>query len=330
MMKTPITLFCVALLSLGSVTAQQNVIWNDGSSPTAGSSNAFPFGSVGIRYQSIVPYSLFNKPANTIREILVAGSNTNIEAVYEDIEIRMGLTTLTTPTMNWATNNPKPTTVYRGKLRIRFTGSPASVWGGIGLPNPYLYLPLQKENLCVEVIVHKASRHASNFCFPRASSAVNRAFRFNWVTQNQPPLVGTLGCRMGFVTESGSITTAGAGCKSSANTNLTISASNTWPEPFKPLTFGLAGALKTSPAFFVLGTKLTCFDLAIAGAPGCFLWNDLLITVGTVTDNAGAAKLFTVAPAASGTGIAHWIVLDKNANNAGLTTSDYLTIQLGT
>ncbi len=330
------TLVTVLALTLGALTAQtQNIVYADGdSSPTSGSRNAFPWGSVGIRYQAIFPHSLFGtKTLNItmIRDILVAGSNTNLEAVYEDIEIKMGITQLSSPTTNWTTNNPKPATVYRGPLRIRFTGLPASVWGGIGLPNPYLYLPTSNtDNLCVEVIVWKASQHSGNFYFPRAGSLA-RAYRYQWTTnQSLTPSVGTgSGCRMAFVLDNGNIAFAGQGCQSSANTTLTISTNPSWPQPGKALAINLSGAVKTSPAFLVIGTKLISFPFP--GTPSCYIWNDILVPVPTATDSGGMASFKANIPntATSGTILTHWYVIDPQANTAKITTSDFATIILG-
>jgi hypothetical protein len=232
-------------------------------------------------------------------------------------------------TSDWNSNNPNPTTVYRGPLRIRFINNQ---WTGIGLPNPYLYVPLNaNEHLCIEVIVWSAINGPTNFYYPKASGTLQRAFRNGWVTnQTQPPLTGSSGCRMGFVINDGNISVAGDSCMSSTNTPLRASAS-TWPQLGAPLSLNLQGAVATRPAFFVIGTKLVAFDLNVAGAPGCILWNNPLIGVPTVTDAAGAAVLNTTVPKNStpGTIFGHWLVLDGAANAGGMTTSDSMTIIIG-
>ncbi len=327
--------------TLGAQT--QRIVYADGdSSPTNGSANAFPWCSVGIRYQAIFPHSLFGSNTLnivTIRDILVAGyilggsTPGNIEAVYDDIEIKMGITQQTSLSTTWSVNNPKPTTVHRGPLRIRFTGAPTSVWGGIGLPKSYLYLPLSsKDNLCLEVIVWKASQHTLNFYYPRANSALQRAFLYQWTgNQTASANVGGGGCRMGFVLDNGNIAFAGQGCNSSANTPLVISTNPSWPQPGKSLAIHLAGGAKSKPTFLVVGSKLLAFDLGAAGAPGCYLWNDVLAPVPTLTDASGAASLSATVPstATSGTVMTHWLVFDNQANPAQLTTSDYATVILG-
>jgi hypothetical protein len=331
MFKMRTHMLLAAVLCLGGLTAQQNIVYADGDpSPTTGGGNAFPFGSVGIRYQSIFPHSLFGPgPLNivTIRDILVSGHTTDLEAVYDDIEIRMGPTKQSAPTTDWATNLPLATakTVYRGPLRIRFTNG---VWGGIGLPKPYLYLPLANtDNLCVEVIVWAASQHTANFYYPKASGLINRAFRYGWVAnQTQPALTGTSGCRMAFVLNNGNIATAGQGCNSSANTPL-LMTNDTWPQLGQPVKFSLGGAAAFKPGFLVLGAQVIAIDLGIAGSPGCVLWNDPLLGVPVVTDAQGGASLTATVPQNTlpATLYGHWLVLE----NPRLTTSDYQTIIIG-
>jgi hypothetical protein len=131
---------------------------------------------------------------------------------------------------------------------------------------------------------------------------------------------------MAFVLNDGNIATAGRGCSSSSNTSL-VMTNDTWPQLGKPVKFSLGGAATFKPGFLVIGTRLISVDLGITGSPGCVLWNDPLIGVGTVTDAQGAASLTATVPQNSppGTLFAHWLVLD----NPRLTTSDYQTVIVG-
>ncbi|MCA8957840.1 MAG: hypothetical protein KDC87_17320, partial [Planctomycetes bacterium] len=329
----------VALLSLHGLGAQQNVKWYP-DNLTTGSANAFPFGSAGIRYQCIVPRANFGtNTVGVLRDILVnAGTYPNTEIVYDDIEIRMGVTSQAIPTTNWSTNNPNPTLVYRGPMRIRFqTGT----WTAIGLPKPYLFiLANPTDNLCIEVICWAIQGYTApnNFYFPLASSTANRAFLYNWTnTQTSPPNTGTSGCKMGLVVDSGSVAFAGVGCNSSSNTPLVIST-DTYPSAGNPITIKLAGARSTTPALLVVGLSSTKWlglplplDMGIFGAPGCMIWNDPILQVGAVTNTTGAIDFKVTIPSAfgSGTVYAHWWVRDVGANSFGVTTSDYATFILG-
>jgi hypothetical protein len=313
----------------------QNVVYTPDNSPV-GSGNAFPFGSVGIRYQTLVPAATFNTPVATIKDIFIAGRTTNLEVEYDDIEIRMGMTSLTTLTNNWTTNNPNPTTVYRGPLRVRMV---IGAWNGIGLPNPYLYLPLPSATtLCVEVIVWAASKHTGNFYYP-AAGAQPRAYLNNWVSSQSPTAnVGTsLGCKMGFLLDNGNFVAAGQSCLGSNSQMPTVRA-DTWPKPNQPITISLTGAPASTAALFVLGLDHAKWnglplpmDMGFMGAPNCRIWNSIQIQAGLATDPSGNSQLKLTVPngPTSGTIFGHFWVLDTQANNAGLITSDQATIILG-
>jgi len=328
-----------AVLVAGALSAQtQKVVYYTDSSPTAGSRNAFPFGNNGIRYQTIVPNGTFGNQPTMIRDILVTGTNSALEIPYSDIEIKMGLTKQVTPTNNWNTNNPNPTTVYRGPLRVRFA---VGKWGGLGLPKPYLFLPrAATDNLCVEVIVWGVTGYPKrSFYFPLASGTAARAYAAGWVVSktNTPATSTTSGCKMGFVVNNGNVAFAGAGCNSSLKTPLTIGASP-WPQPNKLFAVTLTGGKPSTLANLVLGVSHTKWGVAnlplnmgVYGAPGCFIWNDPLIRIPFTTDKNGTISVKTAVPASAnfGTFLAHWWVLDPSANAFGVTSSDYATIILG-
>jgi hypothetical protein len=274
-----------------------------------------------------------------------AGTYIPNEVVYGDIEIRMGVTTQPTPTTSWATNNPNPTTVYRGPLRIRWkTGQ----WTGIGLPNVYLWLPLStSDNLCIEVIVWQVLdkgvySQAQNFYYPVASATLARAYSVSWVQNGghsntiAPSVSASSGSKMGLLFNDGNMVDLGTGCKSSAHPALAIgSDAGKWPQSGVPFNVNLAGAAPTAPAFLMIGAgdqqwgalKLP-LDLGIIGAPGCKVWNDVLISLATVTNASGAATYSLPLP----TSIpllrinATYGVLDAGANALGLATSSYLKI----
>jgi hypothetical protein len=326
-----------ALILACTLSAQtQKIVYHTDSSPTLGSRNAWPFGYNGMRYQTIVPYSTFGGGA-VIRDILLVGTASPLEVDYTDIEIRMGLTKLSGPTTNWNTNNPNPTTVYRGPLRVRFA---VGKWGGIGLPNYYLYLPrATTDNLCVEVIVWGVrGKNRGAFYFLLASATAGRAASGGWVVnQTLTPAVSTMGCKMGFVLNNGNVAFAGTGCKSSLQTPLTIGAT-AWPQINRQFSVTLTGGKPSSLANLVLGVSHAKWgptalplDMAIFGAPTCFIWNDPLIRIPVTTDANGKVSITTIVPpsANSGTVFAHWWVLDRSANPFGVTSSDYATIILG-
>ncbi|MCA8971570.1 MAG: hypothetical protein KDC95_17385 [Planctomycetes bacterium] len=321
--------------------AQQNVAYFPNSALT-GSRNAFPWGSKGLRYQTIIPASLLGSRPQVIKDLLVTGDPTNgpLEIIYDDIEIIMGVTSVTTPTTNWATNNPNPKTVYRGPLRVRFD---AGKWQGIGMPVDYLYVPLSSaNNLCIEFINWKIANTTTsdNFYYPLHDTGANRAFKYQWTSnQSSPPLTsGTSGSKLGLLLADGNSVVVGVGCQGSNSQTPEIGAS-TYPQSNKPLDITLTGAVATRPVLLMMGTDFQKFasiplpfDMAPLGAQGCYLWNDPTFVFPAVTDASGNAKVSLTVPG----GLSplrlynHFWILDTTANNFGWTTSSQLKLIFGT
>lgn len=354
-----ISSFLLTSLALTAVLAAQTqpgIVWHPDNS-TVGGGNAFPWGSEGIRYQTIVANAQLPARPVVIRDVFVAlpanSTYADTEIVYGDIEIRMGITQQLQATGNWTTNNPNPATVYRGPLRVAFK---KGQWTGIGLPTPYLFLPLSAaDNLCFEVIIWQVRARGSgatsqttpNFYYPLAGGNVNRAFLYQWVQNGghgNPgvPLRDSGGNKLGLLIDDGNVVVLGdKGCNSSAPqpSRLSIGVpAGTWPKQGAQLTLTLSGALPNSPAFLCLGSNdqsfgaLTLpFDLGALQAPGCMLWTDILLTVGAPVLGNGTATVPLALPAATA-GLwftATWVGFDAQANALGLVTSDYAKLLVG-
>ena len=339
-----ISTILVSVMAIGCLSAQQNIVYNDAATGCAGG-NAFPFGSEGIRYQTVMSGAALTQvfiPV-VIRDLFVGGqpNGGGNYVSYEDIEIKMGLTqqdpTLPLAT-DWNTNNPNPTVVYRGPLAINFE---PGVWKGIGLPVPYVFQPMSAtDNLCVEVIVWSAQKMTNggttgpNFYFPAASSNVQRAFRYQW-TSNQvanPPMVGTAGCCMGFLLGNGNFVTHGQYGISSTISKVEISGS-TYPQPGKALDIYLTGGGPSRASFLAFGFTYAPFDMTVIGAPRSNIWFSPLLQIGTASDPQGNITIPVVIPATltTGTIYAQWYQIDPGAykNTLGLVTSDCATIIFG-
>ncbi|MCB9868440.1 MAG: hypothetical protein H6837_01205 [Planctomycetes bacterium] len=342
--RTALPVALLALVTSLTAQTQKRVFISDGN-PSAGSSNTFPWSQEGLRYQLIFTAAQMGNVPCVVNDILVAPQLSMTPspktAVYDDIEIRMGMTSQSVPTTNWSTNNPNPTVVYRGPLRATFeTGK----WREMGLPKTFLYLPLAPaNNLCVEIIQWKfnPARRTETVSIRAvtAPSTVTRAFYYLWTTaQATPPTIGSGACKMGLICDNGSFAVTETGCQSSRSTPLSIGAT-TFPQWGKPFGVTLTGALPTSPVFLAIGLSDTIgfgttlpIDGALLGAPGCFLWNENRLQVGSVTDGTGAASLNFTIPAGGGNPrlYVHWWNLDNAANALGVTTSNYGKILLGT
>lgn len=327
----------VTLLFPGLAAQTQKVAWQPDSNPT-GRGNAFPWGSMGVRYQTIVPGTRLGVRV-LVQDVFVAGdaNRPDTEIVYRDIEIRMGPTPLLDPTTDWNKNNPAARVVYRGPLRVRFQ---KGKWRGIGLPTAFLtILPPTAPNLCFEVIVHDISgrKVGENFYFPPADSSVKRAFLRKWTQVGGAAAVGGGASKLGLLLDNGNFVTVGTGCQSSSGSKLEIS-SDTFPQAGKQIDVRLAGAAGSKPAVLMIGLSfrklgaLTLpFDLAPLGAAGCFVWNDILFIEPGATKADGTASRPLLIPAATGNArlYFHWWVWDPTANSFGWTTSSLGKMLLG-
>ncbi len=345
MPKLPSATLLVAIFVGADLQAQlpPNKIFLSDGDAASGGTNQFPWSRETLRYQTIFPAALFKSQPCLVNDILVAPStrmDPSIQtAVYEDIEIRMGATALATPTTDWGKNNPNPTTVYRGPMRVTFE---KSVWRGMGLPKPYLHTPTSTQgNLCVEFILWKfdAAFTSTTRSIQAVTTSVQRAFYHNWTqSQSTQPTVGSGGAKMGLVCHNGHFVVTEQGCTSSSKTTLAISA-NTYPKQGKPISISLTGGSPDTPVVLVVGgtdtrSALGTFpiDAGPLGARGCFIWNDWLAFAATSTDRStGNAILDLTVPARRNAprAYAHWWNLDPKANALGMTSSNYAKILLG-
>ena len=341
-MRPPVLLLAV----LGGVLpAQQNVKWLADNQPS-GNGNAFPWGSVHIRYQTIFDAAVLGNVPGFVNDILVAGDSSDTtprEVLYEDIEIRLGNTAVTHAglTQNWTTNNPNPQTVYRGPLRTVFE---RNAWRGLGLPWAFPYVPLAPApNLCVEVIVRRVRglQGPRDFFYPTSGFTIHRAFEYDWVsTQAANANVDTYGSKFGLLLDGGNYVLLGQGCNSSSAQRLTISGPvNAWPARGQPFPVGLGGGAPLRPSLLLLGTSDVAFgsialpiDLRPFGGGTCQVWSEPLMSIGAVSDGSGNAAVtvpIPVDPALSlGRVFATWTQLDPGANALGLGWSNYMKLIL--
>lgn len=323
---------------LGSLVAQQNIVYNV-RTPMGG--HFENLGSEWSRTQTVMSGAALTQPGVpvVIRDLFVAGRYQDKICYYDDIEIRMGVTPRDPAKdldPDWSVNNPNPTVVHRGPLTIDFQ---ADVWKGMGLSNSYVFIPATSaDNLCVEIIIHSASKMVSRpgtrFYAASASSQIRRAYREDWVNDpSQSAVVGVYGPSLGFLLGNGNFVSHGSYGISTAYKKVEISA-DTYPQPGKRMTLKLTGGGYTRPTFFALGVKYEPFDMAVIGAPRSYIWFAPLISVAMVSDSKGEALLQGHIPASltNGTVYAQWYQLDPGAyaNTLGLVASTCGTIIFGT
>ncbi|MEZ5988160.1 MAG: hypothetical protein R3F30_03380 [Planctomycetota bacterium] len=335
----------VLALLAGPCPAQTTkVVWQTDNKHTL-EANAFPWGSQGVRYQTIIDKAVIGGSKVRIQDVMVSGVQVPAEIQYADIEIRMGATGESVPVADWTRNNPASTTVYRGPMRIRFV---PGQWNGIGLPLPFDFTPTTaRPNLCFEVIVWKAlvpSTFQTNFYFPQSDTQIHRAYLYRWVqgggasNTTAPDTSSESGAKIGLLLEGGAFVTVGTGCTGSGSNQPLAILSPGAPTQGTKQTVHLTGALPGSHAMLCFGVTLggqgpvtLPLELGPYGAPNCVLWVPPVHVAGAVVDATGAARHDVVIP--PGTAgfrvFLQWWDLDAKANALGLTFSDYATLIVG-
>jgi hypothetical protein len=332
------------LAAVSALPAQQNIKWLDDALPS-GIANAFPWGSAGVRYQAIVPGALLGG-GGLIQDLFVAGrpGGADLEIVYSDIEIRMGLTAQSLPQPDWDANNPSPTVVHRGPLRVHLQ---SGAWRGVGLPQPYRFAPQPgTPNLCLEIIVRRVAGQdvGSNFYYPLASRTLARAFAHDWISEpgKAPTVESGSGSKLGILLDDGNFVAIGAGCAGSNGLAPRIGVpAGAWPQLGGTLSITLQRALPKTSAALAIGASSSNwqalslpYDLAPLGAGGCLVWNDPTVLLGASVDAQGNAALPLAVPADpalhGGRAFAFWIVLDGDANALGAITSGGSALLVGT
>ncbi len=334
-----LSLFLVAFLAAPlAAQTSQNILWSNGSSPTGGGRNAFPWGSAGIRYQYVL--DMGSTVTCLVQDIMVAGDSGAADLMIEhtDIEISMGHTAVTNATTStaWDTNLPlaNKTLVYRGPLTIFHQNG---TWRGIGLPNPYRFIRRGTEaNLCIEIITRAIQGRAtpSNFYFPESASTSPgeiRAFRFDWVNNTtQPALTGSAASRIGILCNDGNFVVTGSGCS-----GVQMSGGSTttpWPKLGQPFQIAISGARPASPAVLFLGLRhAPAIDLTALGAAGCTWYVNPVLTFGSAANGTGDATLALPMPAGllGARAWFQWLNVNPSANTLGYTFSPMGTLILG-
>lgn len=289
--------------------------------PTTGTCNSFPFGQSSSIYQcTATPAELGNLPAGSINDLAFAPcSSTTI--TFSSIEITLAQTT-TVPLSTTFANNlmTNPQVVLKATNYVwPVTGNQ---WNRIGLDKPYPYIAAQG-NLVVQIVFSGASGGVSMH-----RDVGQRVYSNGWGTT--PPATGSSGnaaLKWEVVFTGSDASVFGLGCQGSNSQTPTLSftgnaASGT------PLGINLSNALPTVPLFLAVDIQRRepALDLGIIGAPGCRLYVDNLLTLGGMTDAAGASSVNIAIPAATPSGIHvyfQYFPFDQSANNLGLTASNF-------
>jgi len=339
----------------GPALDAQNVAYYGNASPTTGALNAYPMGKEGIRSQQLIPGSVFGGLPVVINDLYFNSAPWTTNSVflsqvyYDDIEIRMSSTSVTSLTNDWAVNAPLPTTVYRGPLLVDFEGD---AWSPIGMPGYYVWVPLAPgDNLVVDIIIWSVADtgaqqpdSAGHFWYLRTdtNTGLQRAVRDGWVYNQQSIVqaVDTYGAKMGFLLFDGQFVPHVGSCPGSSGSTPKIEATpGTWPQPNSSFDVLLSDGPSNSIAALMLsletnnylGVQLP-FDMGAIGAPGCTMWQGTEVAFSPVATGAFGSATHTLQfPNGFPLGVnfyGTWLTLDPTANALGIVPSGFATMSL--
>lgn len=157
-------------------------------------------------------------------------------------------------------------------------------------------------------------------------------------------LIGALGAGTSFIKgftivatgSTGSATTSGTGCADFGSVTLALDAFGT---PSIGDTISVGTALSTQTSFWSLfaggsntlyGSIPLPFDLGLLNAPGCKVYCDWTVLVGSFTPAQRAVLPIPATPSLIG-GVIYFqsVVVDPRINSLGLASSDLLTVRIG-
>ncbi len=339
MSKNLILATLTTALVASTISAQS--FYMPSNTPAVGTCNVIPFGTtntsttwVNQKYQCMATNAELGKlVVANISEIAFApcGSGSG-NYHFDSIEIVLAQTNATSLSTTFSTNlATNPQTVL--KATNYDWNVTAGAWNRIGFDQPYLYISGRGTNLVIQLTLmgnHKTGSVGTGF---HRDATHQRVYRTGWT--GSPPATGSSGSaalKFEVAVNMADLHTFGVGCTGSNGVpTLTLTGSAQLGQSFA---FNLANAPAKAPVYHVLGLKRTepRFDLAAAGAPGCFLYEsvDSLSTV--VADASGAYSSRVSVPQSSSLlnlrVYTQFFPFDKS-NAFGLTASNYGRILLG-
>ncbi|MFQ5505161.1 MAG: hypothetical protein ACE5F1_10235, partial [Planctomycetota bacterium] len=278
----------LATVLLGTSRAQSCSYIPDSSS-ALGNCFVIPFGNrqptsstwANQRYQTLVAKTLLPSRSIRIQELGFAACETG-ERQCKTIKIRM--THYAAPRLSSAfANNLGTRSVTVLETRSYYWTPTGNRWSRIGLQKPFLFDP-KLGNLLVDILVTGAGAPtvAGTAGF-RAVTSLPRLYAAGWISS--PPSTGTLssgsGLRMELCFDLALGDTYGRGC-SGTNGIPTLHYSGA-PGLGSTVQLHLErAALSASASVLDLGADSTApypLDLALAGAPGCMAYHDILLSL---------------------------------------------------
>ena len=301
--------------------------------PAAGGCNVIPFGDANPTstswanqlYQTLVLATDLSTQPGLVTGLAFAPCGTGVRE-FQRLTIRMGHCNLGAMTTTFANNFTTPAQTV---LDVRDFHWPnvANVWNRMPLQTPFVYVP-QLGDLLVEI-------HVEGVGMPGGTNGMHtgarpRMYARSWVTT--PPATGTLGNSAAVKLEvclgTAGTATFGVGCLGSNQQAPKLDYSGS-SQLGQTLSIDVSGAAGTLPFFVQFGTTVAPplpLKLDAFGMPGCRLYINSLLTLGSATSAAGSGSIPVPVPSNPAlVGLVLFnqaVLLDMSANPAGIVSSN--------
>ena len=325
------TLLGVTILATAAVPAQTYVFAAD-QSAAAGPLNALPLGDRGptgafqnARTQIRVPAAVFPAGA-TITNVAVAAGGAGSYGLRL-LEVRLGQLPGTDLGQSFSGNlNGDVVVLSRRDTVLTFPS--ADGWVELGLTRSFQ--PDGTRAVVVDVVV-QGSVFAGAVAGTHRSTTLQHVFALNYAESNPgQPAYGPLdaGAQLRFTLADGSFVVTGTACGPGVRPLPAITGTGSTARR-QGFTVSAASLRPATAALFLLGRSAARWnnvtlplDLTTVGAPGCWLYTEVLLLLPLATDQGGAVSVpFTIPddPALAGHQFfVQWAALDPAANPLGL------------
>lgn len=297
--------------------------------PSTGTCNAFPFATTDMRYQALLTQSDLGGAPVWITGFGLAPCSTGVRSMLQ-ITMRIAPLAATTLSTTFDNNLAAGATTVLSASNFKWS-MVANTWSDLDLQVPFFYSGTG--SVVVELLVVGSSGASGSM---HRDATNQRVYLANYTGQATGTDGGLTAFKMRVITGDASAWTFGAGCAGSNTLVPTLSFSGD-SKLSSTLTVQQTAALPLAVTALVIGSTTAGpnfpVDLTPLNAPGCLLYTDPLVVLGTLSDASGASAIPLGIPSSpSYVGVkvyTQWLNLDAQANGLGLTTSNYGRVLIG-
>lgn len=307
--------------------------------PLTGSCNVFPLGSTGganLKYQTLVTAADLANQAGLITGLGFAQCGQGVHH-FDTIEVLLDHTTASALTTTFANNISASAVTVLSATNYDWNVGPNS-WSDIGLQDAFAYDGVRNIVLQITVTGSEWAQVGGLGSAGLRAGARQRLFANNWPTV--PPATGTLSSSLALKVEldmgMAKVSSHGRGCQGS-NLLLPEIGIQGVPQLGQTVAFTVTNAIPLQFAAAVWGFDNHSpfpLDLTTAGLANCLQYFAIDSFAFLATDGAGNAVGPSIPVPSSAAFVgriayAQWACADAAANAFGMTTSNYLRVQVG-